>query len=342
MAAIALLALTVWAIVQGTTSHDRPIPESAEQSDLGLYEQIVKRVDRGEPYYHAAIAEQSDRGYPTSPPTTVRLPSLALLIAGVGETGARLVLVALLATGLIASIRTAEKIARSRLEWWAFALTLAVSVALSAAPDAIYFHEVWAMTLILIALNIRTTRWWWIAVILGVLAFTVRELAGPFILAMFVLSSFERQWIRATTWLVAGAVCLMTYRFSHFEVVSSFMDGTETPSPSWIQMGGWPFIVDLVKSTTPLSVIPFAGAAIVVAISIFGWIGTRDRVSKGYLATLFAFIAVFSVVGRPDNVYWGLLFAPFLLPGLAFAPRSALTATRSGVLQGTRRSSPRK
>lgn len=32
------------------------------------------------------------------------------------------------------------------------------------------------------------------------------------------------------------------------------------------------------------------------------------------------FVCAFMIIGRPENVYWGILFVMLLIPGLAFAP----------------------
>jgi hypothetical protein len=40
-------------------------------------------------------------------------------------------------------------------------------------------------------------------------------------------------------------------------------------------------------------------------------------------------LGVFLVLGRPDNVYWGFLFAPILPIGLAFAPAALRDLVRA-------------
>jgi hypothetical protein len=60
-----------------------------------------------------------------------------------------------------------------------------------------------------------------------------------------------------------------------------------------------------------------AAAVILALVGLCGpgdpWIGRCALVVGGYMAALL-------VVGRPDNAYWGILYAPLAPMGLVFAP----------------------
>ncbi|HEY6814812.1 MAG TPA: hypothetical protein VI168_04660, partial [Croceibacterium sp.] len=61
--------------------------EQARDVDSALYRRIVGRVAAGDSYYKAAMEEQRSRGYPVRPGLAVRMPTLALVTAWIGERG---------------------------------------------------------------------------------------------------------------------------------------------------------------------------------------------------------------------------------------------------------------
>ena len=77
-----------------------------------------------------------------------------------------------------------------------------------------------------------------------------------------------------------------------------------------------------------LAVAPGAVAAVLVPLAFFGWLFAPRGLRAGAL-TCVVFAAIFAVIGRPDNAYWGLLDATLLFCGLAFAPRGLAATIRS-------------
>ena len=83
-----------------------------------------------------------------------------------------------------------------------------------------------------------------------------------------------------------------------------------------------------VRFSSGLVLAPYWLAAVIVPLALAGWLFARGPVALRAGLTALAFATVFLVVGRDINLYWGLLYAGALLPGLAFAPRGILVIAR--------------
>ncbi len=63
-----------------------------------------------------------------------------------------------------------------------------------------------------------------------------------------------------------------------------------------------------------------------------GSTGSLSRLILASQARVIAgFLLLFMAVGRPDNYYWGMIFAPLLTMGLPFAPAALDDLVRSAV-----------
>jgi hypothetical protein len=90
-------------------------------------------------------------------------------------------------------------------------------------------------------------------------------------------------------------------------------------SPGWSGMLGFGFFVRTMSISTALSLAPLWLAAPLVGLALAGWASWRDPLGLRVFATLATYTLLLSVFGRTDTFYWGLLVAPLLLVGLAFA-----------------------
>jgi len=299
-----------------------PGPPAGGVSDLDLYREIADAVRSGQNYYTAAVEQQVKFDYPVTPASTVRLPTAAFVVAALGETGAYILLLGLLGIGVIGALFCFEKLTNSRTRWFGSMLLMAASLALIAAPAAVLFSETWAFVLMLLALTYWNPKRIWPAVLLGLAAVCFRELALPFLVSMAFAAGIEKRWREVAAWLSAGAAFLCLYLVHVFAVaegVAQVVSGSPPSSPGWVYFGGWPFVVDLVRSTTPLSALPYTVAAVLSGLALLGWYSVR-RSSTGlrFLLASLSFMLPFMAIGRSQNTYWGLLFAALLIPGAAF------------------------
>lgn len=335
---LVLISLTAWALLSGSIDDQRTHATSEEESDLGLYRAIIERVRGGEGYYEVAVSEQVERGFATYPPMTVRLPMLSWVVAGLGEQGAHLALIVLVGAGIVAFLHATESMPLGRVEWIASTTLLAAGSALAFAPMSIYFHEIWAFGFILIGISAAARGKWWLAIIAALAAASFRELAAPFLLALMLLALLQANIRRALATAGASIVFVGAYLL-HGKEIKNLAGTNSTPSPNWLDFGGWPFIVDLIHTTTPIMVVPYWLAAVLIAFALVGWfrlviIGSQPH--RVMFAAWLSFVIVFLFIGAPNNIYWGLLFAALVLPGIAASPRGIMLVARD--LQGRRSS----
>jgi hypothetical protein len=312
---VALLAL--WAAIAGASiDHSRATPGD-DKTDLALYQAIVTRMDDGLSYYEAAAIELPARDYPTDPVPSVREPSLAWFVSAVGRPAAVAVMLALGVGALVLSLRTFELTERSRGAWIGTMLLAAAGLGILLRPSAVELHEVWAALLVYLGLLVRGHGKVVPAVVLLLIAAVVRELVAPVMVIMFLIALFERRRREAWWWAAALAVFAAFYGW-HAWQVHEMTGPAGPPSPGWLAMGGWPFVVDAFWGSSLLTVLPHAVAAVVVPLALLGWFSRSGALFDRVSAVLLAYVVLFCFAGREDNFYWGMLVGSLLLPGLAF------------------------
>jgi hypothetical protein len=150
----------------------------------------------------------------------------------------------------------------------------------------------------------------------GILALFFRELALPYVLIGLVLA--WRQKKKSELWtLIAGLGGYALYFGLHAMAVTSRIPPSNgVPEVShWIQFGGLRFIL-ITGRVGLLMIYPFWWAAVYVPIALLGLAGWRHPVAGRVLATVAAYMLVFSVIGIPSaNYYWGAVYAPLLAFG---------------------------
>jgi hypothetical protein len=72
-------------------------------------------------------------------------------------------------------------------------------------------------------------------------------------------------------------------------------------------------------------------AALLVPLALLGWAAWRSRLGTAGLAVQLVYAALFALLARPDNDYWGMLVVPTLFLGLIFTP-AALAALGRALL----------
>ncbi len=331
MALAALVLLMALGVTIASTPAHGPDLVAPGKSDTALYRAIARDTAAGgatpAAYYRAVAAEQRARGYPLRPFVTVREPALALLAAwlGSGPLGWLYRALALVATGALVwriqgGLARAERIGA--------ALCATISVLILAQPVMAVWHEAWAALLLVLALVGAGGRRWWLACVAGLAMLLVRELAAPAIVALAFAALAERRRAEATGWslvLVAFALTML----AHAHAVAAVTLPGDAASPGWTSLGGWRFILSLTANSSAFSLLPLWLTALALPLALFGWASRGDPFADRVTLALAALIAPFMGIGRPDNFYWGLLIAPLLPIGLAFAPRGLVDLARS-------------
>src|SRR5690606_27467913 len=124
------------------------------------------------------------------------------------------------------------------------------------------------------------------------------------------------------------------------QAVHEFAGNVAPSSPGWLVFGGWPFIVGSVRSVTALLAFPLWVSAVIVPLSLTGWIFNHHEVSGRIPFAILGFVLPFMFIGRPDNDYWAILYAALLVPGLAFSIPALNMLIRSAFSRGNRPKAP--
>lgn len=322
--AVVLLAATLGLIVYGCFAGldliDRTAGVSAERTDEALYVAVAERVADGENYYRVAADEQRLRGYPLRPFVTVREPTLAYLTATAGGPAHLTYGLGVLAFLTAAALAwRLEAITRGRIDWWSSALLAAIGAGALVGHVQVVTHEVWAGMLIVLSIVFRGNKRYGASVGFGLGAVLIRELALPYLVVMAFFAWREGKRREMFAWVGATAVFAVAF-VTHAVLVHSQVGAADPASPGWVRFGGWPFILDIVRGSSFLGVMPVWVAAAGVPLALLGWCSRCTPFANRVVVTIGTFMCAFMVIGRPENVYWGFLFVLLLIPGVALTP----------------------
>jgi hypothetical protein len=319
--AVTALLFVLASLVQPNRAPALPEPIIAKTvTDGELYADIADRVRAGADYYAAAGAAHRNDGYPTSPPNVFREPTEALLLACLPGAGARwAALIALTAAAAFAARAAIQRTSLSAPTRLAAVLAMAAGLSNVGMPHAPYMHELWASLLIVLSLCAFQAERPGLAALLGLGACLFRELALPYVLIMAWMDGLERRWRDVLCWLAATVLFVVCYAV-HLHRAAELHAAGDLVSSGWIRFGGWPFVLLTARRNAFLAIAPTSVVASVVIFAAIGFAGCRDRWVSRIAVVVLGYLAAVTVVGRPDNEYWGMLWAPLLPLGLAVAP----------------------
>ena len=106
------------------------------------------------------------------------------------------------------------------------------------------------------------------------------------------------------------------------EVTRAMPPGGRLQSHSWIQFGGLPFILNTMSANYYLLLLPKWVSAVYFVAAMFGLLAWQTPGGRRVAITVSLFVLLFSVVGQPFNIYWGMIYAPLLCFGAARFPAS--------------------
>ena len=292
--------------------------------DHALYSRIRDRVEAGEPYYAAAAAEHRANHYPLRPFMTVRLPTLAHIMAAIGPRASTWLAIAI---GIVAIIAWRRRLmAEPGLPGYArlAALLVTVNLAQLAAREWVLIHEVVAGALIALALALYRPARPWAAMAVLAFAIAVRETVLPVAMLLGLFALIDRDWRAAAGWLAIGLGFLAGIA-AHISALSAVTTAADLASPGWNGFGGWPAYVSFVHQTSIFRYLPGWTSAVAVPLALLGWAAWRSRIGVVGIAVQWIYAALMMLFARANNFYWAMLVVPTLFIGLAFAP-AALAA----------------
>jgi hypothetical protein len=291
-------------------------------TDVQLHRDEVAFARNPASYYARVMDEQRRQNYPMRPFVAVRPPVLAFFLAWLpgGALGGRLFVGALAAA--VAGLWTVRLVGPLGALGAAVAgLALATGVVAAFTPNGYLMHECWAGLLIALSLGLypgdqsRGRRLRLAASLAAaVAAAVIRELALAFLGVMALMALVERRPREALCWFAAIGVCLLAL-LGHALAVLRHTLPTD-PGLSWVRLGGWGFVLSADCWNAVLALKPWLPAALVPA-ALAGSLAWGGAVGPRLALTLIGYAAGFLIVGRPEDVYWGLMIAPLLPLGWA-------------------------
>jgi hypothetical protein len=328
LALLVLLALAGIAVGwRGGQLPRPPVDDAAESTapDLALYATIIADVRGGSDYYAAARERIPQFGFPISSPLNWRLPTYAWTLSLLpNKCWIQLVLLILGMGGLVLTFhaeRTTSSVGQSALT--TFLMFGVVRWVLDG--QAYLAQEVWAAMLITISiaalrLGENSLHWRLLAVFAGTVALLFRELALPYCLVATTVALWQRRWLDAALWMVGLAAFAFLLGY-HVTQVQAQLAGTSQVGGAglaqWLRFGGLDFVLLTGRMNGLLFAAPPALLWTYLLLSLFGLAQRPDRASRICCLAALGYVVAFAVVGRPENFYWGLLYAPLLPGGLA-------------------------
>jgi hypothetical protein len=291
---------------------------SAGDGDMAMYTRIVERMHAGEGYYAAAHGELTAGGYGTQSVFNWRLPTLAWFESLFPSLAWASVILGL---GAIAAALAAAKFVRDSADDTTAVLTLialCASLFACATPAAALFTEIPAGVLVLGSVAAYGLRRHWVGFALALAALFVRELAAPYVLVCLYLAL--RDGRRAELWAwAAGLVAFVAFFAWHYVMVQAAITAADHGyAQGWIQFGGLSFLLAAARFNGVFMAMPLWVTTILAplcALGLAAWPSSRRAA-----LTFGVYLVVFAIVGKAFNDYWGAMFTPVMMLGLAFVP----------------------
>jgi hypothetical protein len=294
-------------------------------TDLKLYEAISERVAAGDDYYSAAAQLHRQEGFPLKPFFTMRLPTLATIVATLGLAGSQALLWSLLAITLMIWWQRIKESCASAGQRLAALLFLTTGLFMVGLPNLVVLHDAWAGLLVTLALGLHGRRRIWPSMLAVAAAILIRETIVPIAGLFMFLALIDKQWKVAAVWAALIAALLAVIAV-HAQAVMAVTLPSDGASQGWLKAGGWAFALQAWGETTVLRALPEWTAAILVPLAMAGWFSWADKTGRAVSLALMGYTILFIGAGRLENFYWGLWVSPILLTGLAFVPQAAMAA----------------
>ena len=281
---------------------------------------MIERIGKGENYYTVAAEEHRRSHYPLRPGVAVRLPTLAYLLAWLGD-GGQVAASALLVLAVLAAWwrRLGEEPGGADRRMIAMAL-LALGASLGFNRYFFTLHELWSGMLLALAFGLhRPGRKWGAALAVAALALAIREHALPFVLLMAAMALWRRDWKEGAAWS-ALALAFVAGLAVHLHLVAQLVLPSDPEGPDWLVLRGLSGWLSSVVLSSNLRLLPHFVAGPLVVLMVLGWAGWKSAAGEFAALLQLGYGLAFMLAGRPDNYYWGAMVAPTLAMGLAWAP----------------------
>ncbi|HVW91120.1 MAG TPA: hypothetical protein VHB74_00790 [Devosia sp.] len=318
--AMGLLAAIGGLAVLALLHQDAAVSIPQNQRDMATYTLIVEAMHRGQGYYDAVAAALRQNHYGMQSVFNWRTP---LLLTGAASFPSLIWPQMLQGIAALVALLLAARLALRELGGIAAALVFVLglgSLAMVAVPGSVLMAEVPAGVLILLSASAYGLGWRRVGFIAAVLALFIRELAGPYVLVCAVLAWREGRWREVTGWMAAG-LAYAGYFLWHMHMVALHVaPGDPADMSGWLQWGGAGFVLQTAQFDGVFAVAPLRVTALILPAAWLGLLAWPGAAGERIGLTVSLYLALFAVAGKPFNTYWGALYTPLLVFGLAWFP----------------------
>ncbi|WLA80272.1 hypothetical protein [Bradyrhizobium elkanii] len=287
-------------------------------TDADAYLSILALMRGGSGYYSAVQQVLLEHGYYTQSVFNWRPPGwLVLLSLFPSIAWAQYLLGALAAAVLLFSYRMIRATGGGALLGAAAILGIAANVILLARPSGVVMSEVVTGILILLSVTSYGTGQRIVAVLAGLSALFIRELAAPYVLICLAFAIYERRAREIGAWLI-GLSGYAAYFAHHWMAVAQQMSPADRADPDgWIKFGGIRFALETAHFNGLFNLTPLLVTAALLPAALLGLFAWRAGLRAAITVTIY--LSMFTVIGKPVNDYWGALYSPLLMLGLPWS-----------------------
>jgi hypothetical protein len=189
-------------------------------------------------------------------------------------------------------------------------------------------HELWAGMLLALSLGLHRPGKWGAALAPAALALAIRELALPYVLLMAALALWRGDRREGAAWSLLAAVFLAALA-SHLQFVAEQARPGDLTSQSWFAWRGLSGALENAVFSSNLRHLPHWLAGPLAVLMVLGWAGWRSPAGAFGALLFIGYGVLFSIAGRDENYYWGMVITPCLAMGLAFIPGAAKSLFRA-------------
>jgi hypothetical protein len=246
------------------------------------------------------------------------LPTLAYIDAWLGIPGQLAASFALLAALLLAWWRRlGEEAGSGRLHRVAFALLL-FNASLGLNRHFFVLHELWSGMLLALAFGLHRPGRWLLPLMVAALAVAIREHALPFILLMSAMAFWRRDWKEGMAW-TALALTFLAFLGVHLSIIAAQVLPSDPFGQGWLELRGLSGWISYVTLSSNLRFLPGFLAGPLIMLAMLGWAAWKSPAGQFGFLLYGGYGLLFMIAGRPDTYYWGVMVAPAIMVGLAFA-----------------------
>ena len=292
--------------------------------DVATFKAMADRIGGGESYYEVFGDELRRRGYPARSVFNWRTPLLLSTLARVPEPAIRGVLAAL---GLLLFAATLRITAHEPLWVLSSDFMQAGAVLPVVTYGALVMGEVWAGILVGLSVCMFAFERPGLAIVFGLAALFLRELAAPYCLACALAALAQRRWREIGGW--AGGACLYgAYYAWHVVQVRAHQLPTDIGHrTSWLNIGDLTSLLGKAEWHAWLLAAPLWVTALALAAVILGIFAARAplhvRLATG------VYVGFFLVAGQSFNVYWGLVAWPSWAVASGYGLQAVIESVRT-------------